>query len=204
MLKLQYFRRRNFTLPMLSSAFQQFAYMGGFIVTPALLTSTYGWSVGAIAMLMAPRPASFSLASPIGGYLATRIGERRPILLGALAMFASMAAFVGATTWTGSAGIALILLGLVLSGVSAGISQPSVASLVVHSVDEQDIGIANGMNQQIMFIGIVAGIQTMNVLVGDHATPSQFAVTYVLGALVALLALVVAFGVRERPREPAP
>ena len=32
-----YFRRRNFTLPMVSAALVQFAYMGGFVVTPALL-----------------------------------------------------------------------------------------------------------------------------------------------------------------------
>lgn len=198
MLKLQYFRRRNFTLPMLSSAFQQFAYMGGFIVTPALLTTYYGWSVGAIAILMAPRPAAFSLASPVGGYLATRIGEKRPIILGALIMIASMIAFTGATGLTNTLGIGLIVVGLVLSGISAGISQPSVVSLVVHSVDEEDIGIANGMNQQIMFIGIVAGIQTMNVLVGDDATPAQFASTYLLGGLVALASLGLALGVRDR------
>ena len=37
MLKLQYFSRRNFTMPLLSSAAVQFAYMGGFVITPALL-----------------------------------------------------------------------------------------------------------------------------------------------------------------------
>ncbi len=198
MLKLLYFRRRNFTLPMLSSALLQFAYMGGFIVTPALLGIHYGWGVGAIALLMAPRPASFSLASPVGGYLATRIGEKNPILIGALAMIASMAAFSGGAFFTTSLGVALILVGLILSGISAGISQPSIASLVVHSVDEQDIGIATGMNQQIMFIGIVGGIQTMNVLIGDYATTAQFAATYALGGGVAVLGLAIAFSIRDR------
>lgn len=198
MLKLSYFGRRNFTLPMLASALLQFAYMGGFIVTPALLGSHYGWSVGAIALLMAPRPAAFSIASPIGGFLPTRIGERRPIAIGALAMIASMAAFAGASFITSGVGVALILVGLVLSGASAGISQPSIASLVVHSVDEQDIGIANGMTQQIMFIGIVAGIQTMNVLVGDNATPGEFAATYLLGGVVAVAGLAMGLSVRDR------
>ena len=52
MLKLDYFRRRNFTLPMLASALMQYAYMGGFVVTPALLGSLYGLTVGAIAGFM--------------------------------------------------------------------------------------------------------------------------------------------------------
>lgn len=200
MLKLSYFGRRNFTLPMLASALLQFAYMGGFIVTPALLGSHYGWSVGAIALLMAPRPAAFSIASPIGGYLPTRIGEKKPIAIGALAMIASMAAFAGASFTTSGVGVALILAGLVLSGASAGLSQPSIASLVVHSVDEQDIGIANGMTQQIMFIGIVAGIQTMNVLVGDNATPTEFAATYLLGGAVAVVGLALGLSVRDQRR----
>ena len=54
------------------------------------------------------------------------------------------------------------------------------------------------MNQQIMFIGIVAGIQTMNVLVGDDATPARFAATYLLGGVVAVIGLVLALSVRDR------
>ena len=54
------------------------------------------------------------------------------------------------------------------------------------------------MNQQIMFIGIVAGIQTMNVLIGDYATTAQFAATYALGGGVAVLGLATAFSIRDR------
>jgi MFS family permease len=202
MLKLEYFRRRNFTLPMVSAAMVQFAYMGGFVVTPALLGTLYGLGVGAIALMMVPRPGVFSLASPIGGYLASRIGERRPIILGAVLMMASMLAFAGASLvdldGARTAGLALILIGLALSGASAGVSQPSVAAMVAGAVDEEDLGIANGMNQQIMFIGIVSGIQTMNVLVGDSAGPSRFAWTFGLGLAVATLGLVAAVGVSDR------
>ncbi len=202
MLKLGYFRRRNFTLPMVSAALVQFAYMGGFVVTPALLGAIYGLGVGTIALVMVPRPGVFSLASPVGGYLATRIGEKRPIILGAILMVASMAAFAVAAVIdvdrSMTAGLVLIIVGLALSGASAGVSQPSVAAMVAGAVDEADLGIANGMNQQIMFIGIVSGIQTMNVLVGDGAGPSRFAATFAVGLVAAVLGLVAAFGVSER------
>ncbi|MEM9562543.1 MAG: MFS transporter [Actinomycetota bacterium] len=202
MLKLGYFRRRNFTLPMVSAALVQFAYMGGFVVTPALLGTIYGLGVGTIALVMVPRPGVFSLASPVGGYLATRIGEKRPIILGAVLMVASMAAFAVAAIVdvdrSMTVGLVLIIVGLALSGASAGVSQPSVAAMVAGAVDEADLGIANGMNQQIMFIGIVSGIQTMNVLVGDGAGPSRFAATFAVGLVAAVLGLVAAFGVSER------
>ncbi len=196
MLKLKYFRRRNFIMPMVSSSLVQFAYMGGFVVTPALLGKVYGLPLGTVALLMAPRPGAFSLASPLGGYLATAIGERKPVILGALTMITSMAVFAVAAGMSGTIGIVVIVVGMVLTGVSSGISQPSVAAMVVGAVDPEDIGIANGMSQQIMFIGIVSGIQTMNVFVGDSASPSRFATTFIFGAVVAGFGLVAALAAK--------
>jgi EmrB/QacA subfamily drug resistance transporter len=204
MLRLEYFRRRNFTMPMLSVALVQFAYMGGFVVTPALLGSVYGLTLGTIAIFLVPRPGVFSLASPIGGYLATRIGEKKPIIGGAILMVGSMIAFAIASVVDVSSGrtigLALVILGLSLSGAAAGISQPAMAAMVAGSVDEQDIGIANGMSQQLMFIGIVSGIQTMNVLIGDTPTQNQFAVTFAVGLGAAILGLLAAFGAAESRR----
>lgn len=200
MLRLRYFRRPNFTLPMVSSSLVQFAYMGGFVVTPALLGGPYGLAVGAIALMLAPRPGAFSLASPVGGYLATSMGERPPLIAGSVLMVASMAAFTVASALEATAGLAVIVVGLILSGVSAGISQPAVASMVVGAVDPEDMGIANGMAQQIMFIGIVSGIQAMNVFLGDEASVGQFQATFVLGGAVAALGLVAALATRS----PAP
>ncbi len=201
MLQLGYFRRRNFTLPMLSAAFVQFAYMGGFVVTPALLGTIYGLGLGTIALVLVPRPGVFSLASPVGGYLASRIGEKKPIVIGALFMVGSMVAFAVASVADvddgRTTGLVLIIVGLSLSGAAAGISQPSVAAMVAGSVDESDIGIANGMSQQLMFIGIVSGIQTMNVLVGDSSSAGRFASTFAVGLAVAGLGLVAAIGAKD-------
>ena len=196
MLKLDYFGRRNFTMPMISAALIQFAYMGGFVVTPALLGDRFGWEVGAIALVMTPRPAAFALSSPIGGYLPRVMGEKNPVVLGAAFMVVSMAAFAIGSLTTAGVGIALVVVGLVLSGIASGVSQPSVAALVVGSVDETDMGIANGMSQQIMFVGIVGGIQTMNVLIGDNASAARFASTYLFGMVVAGIGLVTAFMIK--------
>ena len=67
-----------------------------------------------------------------------------------------------------------MILGLTLSGVASGFSAPASAGMVAGAVDPDDLGIANGMSQQVQYIGIVAGIQTMLVLVGDN--PSTAAV----------------------------
>ena len=195
MLKLDYFRERNFSLPMVSGALVQFAYMGGFVITPALLERRYGWMVGAIALLMIPRPGVFSIASPIGGMLPGKIGLKLPVLIGGVLMVASMFSFAVATSFTSGTGIALIVIGLVLSGAAAGLSQPSIVALAVNQVDEADVGVANGMNQQVMFIGILAGMQAMSVLIGDNSDARTFAVTYIVGLVIAALGLAVALGI---------
>ncbi len=200
MLKLEYFSKPNFTLPMLSSALVQFAYMGGFVVVPALLEDQYLWSLGAIAVLLAPRPATFSLTSPLGGYLPGRIGQKPPIVFGAVAMIASTAAFVVASGFDSGFGIALVLAGLILAGAAAGISQPSVLAMVVDNVDDDDTGIANGMTQQIMFIGIVVGVQGMNVLAGDNATSGRFALTFGVGLAASVIGLALALLIRPDTR----
>ncbi len=199
MLHLRYFRRRNFTLPMVASAAMQFAYMGGFVVAPALLATRYGLTESVIALLLVPRPGSFSLSSPAGGYLASLIGERRPMIFGATAMVASMTAFAVAANLSGATGLVVIVLGLVLSGTAAGIAQPAVASLVVGAVDQRDMGVATGMTQQLTFIGIVTGIQTMNVFIGDDAGAGQFTTTFLFGAVVAAFGVAAALGCRSTP-----
>lgn len=196
MIDLNYFRRRNFTLPLLSSSAVQFAYMGGFVITPALLEDHYGWTIGSIALLMMPRPGAFSIASLVGGWLPSVVGFRTPIVAGAAFMIASMIFFALASPLTNGVGIALIVGGLILSGVASGVSQPAIAALAVAAVDERDMGIANGMNQQVTWVGIVAGIQTMNVLLGDNAGPSRFVGTYMVGLTIAALGLVAAALVR--------
>lgn len=197
MIKLAYFGRRNFTLPLVSSSAVQFAYMGGFVITPALLEDHYGWMIGSIALLMMPRPGAFSIASLIGGWAPSRVGFRLPVVAGALFMMMSMVFFALAAPITSGLGIAFIVVGLILSGTASGVSQPAIAALSVASVDEADMGVANGMNQQITWVGIVAGIQTMNVLIGDNASTTRFVGTYMVGLAVAALGLFAALAVRD-------
>jgi len=202
MLKLHYFRRRNFTAPLLASALSQFAYMGGFVVVPILLYETYGWTVAGVALIMAPRPGAFSLVSPLGGHLASRLGERIPLAIGAAIMIASMLCFAGASGGYSMFGLALIVAGLTLSGTAAGLASPSSTSLVVGAVDPEDMGIANGMSQQVLFIGIVSGIQLMLVVLGEEAGSAEFVRTFLFGAAVATAGLGAALMVRA-PRPSA-
>ena len=94
MLRLDYFRQRNFTGPLICQPLSQFAYMGGFLIAPILLASLFGYSVGTIALILLFRPAFFSLTSPLGGRLSGKFGERFFLLIGSILMVLSMAAWI--------------------------------------------------------------------------------------------------------------
>ena len=190
LLRLEYFGRRRFSAPMLANSLTQFAYMGGFVVTPLLLGDVYGYAVSAVAMIMAPRPGAFAATSPFGGALASRIGERIPMLVAGCCMIASMFSFAAGSA---PGRVVFVIGGLLLSGISAGIGQPAYAAMVADSVDEADVGVASGMNQTMLFVGIVSGIQVMLVVLGDDPSQQRFVGTYLFGASVAALGLVAAF-----------
>jgi EmrB/QacA subfamily drug resistance transporter len=194
MLRLDYFRRPNFTGPLIAQPLSQFAYMGGFLISPLLLDEVFGYSVATVALVLLFRPAAYSLSSPLGGRMAARSGERGPIIAGSLLMATSMAAWVGAAHWEN---IPLVITGLMLSGLAMGIASPAYATSIAGAVDEEDLGIANGMGSTMMNIGMLTGIQAMFTVLGDGRAPDDFATVFAFGGVVASLGLVGGLMVRS-------
>jgi EmrB/QacA subfamily drug resistance transporter len=187
MLRLDYFRRPNFTGPLIAQPLSQFAYMGAFLIAPLLLDDLFGYSVGMIALVLLARPLVYSVSSPIGGRLAMTVGERPMVITGSALMVLSMIAWVFGAHWIS---VPMILVGLVLSGLAMGLASPSYATLLAGAVDEGDLGIANAMGTTMMNIGMLAGIQTMFVVLGDGRSPDDFATVFAFGAVVAAFGLI--------------
>jgi MFS family permease len=172
---------------MISQAFAQFAYMGGFIISPLMLMQVFGYSVTATSFLTMLRPISFSLASPVGGAIAARIGERTMVILGMAGLVISMASFaLGASLVS----IPFIAGGLVIAGLAFGIFQPSASAIVGNSVDDQNFGIASSATSMTSSIGAVTGISVLTAFTADSSSPAVFFDGYAMGAAAA----VVAFG----------
>lgn len=187
MLRLDYFRRANFTGPLIAQPLSQFAYMGAFLIAPLLLDDLFGYSVGIIALVLLARPLVYSVSSPVGGRLASTLGERSMIITGSVLMILSMLTWVVAAHWIS---LPLILLGLVLSGLAMGLASPSYATVIAGSVDDGDLGIANAMGTTLMNIGMLTGIQTMFVVLGDGRDPDDFALVFAFGAVVTAFGLI--------------
>jgi len=201
LIPLHYFGKRNFVFPLGARALVNFAYMGGFFLFPILMEQIYGYSETRAGLLSTARPLMFSLSAPIAGYAAVKVGERWSIVAGAGALFVSMLVFtqVGANP-----SVLLIIVALALSGLGNGVSTPSTAASAANEVAAAELGVMSAAQLLITQIGIVAGIQVMvTVQASSHGgagTLSSFHTAYLVGALVALAALVCGFFVKNTPR----
>jgi len=202
---LHYLKQRNFAFPIGAQMFSNFAYLGGFFLSPLLLEEVYGKGESAAGLLVIPRPLSFSLIAPIAGYVAVRIGERSAAVTGTLCVVLSMGVFA----LTGkNTGIALVEVALVLSGVGLGVSSPSIASSMANVFDQSALGTAAATQQLMTQVSTVAGIQVIQTvqssqshgLHGAALLPS-FHTAFLVGGVVAIGGLVCAAFVHsaERP-----
>ena len=206
LLPLHWLRERNVTAPIASQLFSNFAYMGGFILTPVLLQEGLGYSATAVGLLIIFRPLTFSLTAPAAGFVTVRVGERVAGTAGGLIVMASMVLL--AAVDVGSSWV-LIAVALALSGMGLGVSSPAMTATVANAVDEDDLGVAGAMQQLVVQVGAVIGIQVMQtVQIGmepARGIVGSYRVAYLVGAAVCALAVVSALFIeRTRSEELTP
>jgi MFS family permease len=202
---LKYLRQRNFAFPIGAQMLSNFAYLGGFFLSPLLLEEVYGHGASAAGLLIIPRPLTFSLIAPIAGYVAVRIGERSAAVTGTLCVVLSMGVFA----LTGrNTGVALVEVALVLSGIGLGVASPSIASSMANVFDQSALGTAAATQQLMTQISTVAGIQVIQTVQSSQAHGAHgyallpsFHTAFIVGGIVAVGGVICASFVRsaERP-----
>lgn len=197
LLPMQYFRRRNFTFPMANQFFANFAYMGGFILTPLLMTEVLAYSTTKAGLVSIIRPLAFSIMGPLAGWFVLRRGERWVGSSGSMVLVASMLLL---SLVTATSDPAFLVLGLVLSGVGMGASAPAMIAALANSVDRHDLGVAGAASQTVAQIGVVTGMQlllTVQNSSADALGDASYALAYRWGAVAAGVSLVAALMVRR-------
>jgi MFS family permease len=197
LLPLDFFGRRNFTAPILSNALMGAAYMGAFVLAPLVLIGLFGFSISVAAAIMLLRTFSFTVTSPVGGWLGGRVGERTAAVLGAGTMTAAMVAMIvgvleGSLMAFGS--------GLALQGIGLGVALPSLTSSISNAVPDKDLGIASAANGLTGQTGSAFGVTLLTMVYGGTNTGSGFGRAFAVGAVLSALSLVAAAFVRPTDR----
>jgi EmrB/QacA subfamily drug resistance transporter len=198
LLPLEWLRRRNFALPCGANLCANFAYLGGFFVTPLLLERGFGYSVSHAGYLQIARPLTFAIAAPVAGYLAVRTGERAAAVSGLAVIVLSMLVFASLTA---PGNDLVVVIALALSGMGMGVAAPSLSASVANAVELSRMGAASAAMQMTGQVGQVAGIQIMEtVQVARQHTAGvvgSFSSAYVVGAIVAGVGVLAAAFIRR-------
>lgn len=198
---LSWFSTRNIAFPMLSQAFTNFAYMGGFFLVPQVLGKPrgFGLSTATVGNLVIARPLAFSLIAPLAAMVTIKAGERLSGVVGALGVVSSMVLWASISS---TDSYPLIILATAMSGVGLGIASPALTSLMANAVREHDLGVAGAMQQLMTQLGAVMGSAVL-ATVSANATATDrgpFHAAFLVGGAVALLGAVAAAFVRSTPR----
>jgi EmrB/QacA subfamily drug resistance transporter len=206
LIQLSYFRRRDVAVPMSLILLSLIPFMGTFFLSPFLLHDVLHYNNARTALALTPRPLANSLASAAAGYVAIKLGERFSAVVGMGAMTAGLLvlAAVGPRSSFGQ-----VVLALVLTGLGMGLSFPGLISTIANSVSERDFGAISAAQEMLMMVGMTLGMQGMQTLQTARAHSVGAAAGYhdafLVGAVLAGIATVIAFGVRSMHRaQPVP
>jgi MFS family permease len=199
LLPLHIFSARNTWVAITGSFLMYGAWMGTFILTPLLLQSVMGLSVGITALIVVPRAASGMLIAPLAGRLGVRFGERRLVIVACIAVgvVTCLLAVAAATTM-----IAFIAIVLSLSGFAFACAQPGLVSAMGHSVSPRDFGLAVSLQQTGSQIGSVVGIGLFSAIGADATTTGPFVFAFLLSGAMCFLSAIIA--TRLHRTNPAP
>jgi EmrB/QacA subfamily drug resistance transporter len=212
-LPLAYLRRRNFVFPIAAQSLANFAYIGAFFLVPLLLEEAFGFAhrQSAVGFLSLPRPLAFSVVAPAAGYVTVRIGERTSAIVGTCAVALSMVVFALSSP---SAGLGVVEVALVLSGIGLGVSQPPLSASAANEFRPEDLGAASAAQQLMVQLGAVSGIQVMQTVQsaaarrsvaarpgpGSSTVLASFHDAFVVGGALALVGVAAAAMTRSTVR----
>lgn len=201
LLPLEFFGKRNFVAPLVVNFAMNFAYMGGFIISPLLLIQVFGFNAATTSFIVLWRPVAFALASPISGRIAMSAGERRTAVVGTVLITLSMLGFCVAAALIDSSrsgAVVALMFGLVVAGVGFGFTQPSIQAIVGNAVAESHFGIASSALSMSGSVGAVAGISFLTALCADAVRAGPYLAGYGLAALASAVALAGAWAIGRR------
>ncbi|WP_460830940.1 MFS transporter [Nocardioides hungaricus] len=151
--------------------YSMFAFLPQFLQTPEASGYGFGASVTESGLLLLPQTAATFVAGILAGRLASRLGSKPILALGA------------ALTALGTLGLAvarddlwLVLVETTVLGLAFGLAFAAMSNLVVDAVPQSQTGVASGMNTNIRTVGGAIGSAVLASVVTAQVQPNGFPV----------------------------
>jgi MFS family permease len=151
-----------------------------------------GWSATAAGAVSIPTSLLFLAFSPVSGALVARVGPRRLMTAGIVAVGAGFVLVSGADA--GSGYVTDLLPGILLQGLGLGLAVTPLTAAVLAAVDDTDLGEASAVNDAASRIGGAVAIAAVPVLIGAGAGAGDLGNALVGGFRPAMLTLAAVCG----------
>ncbi|HEY6800289.1 MAG TPA: MFS transporter, partial [Agromyces sp.] len=171
------------------------------VVYPQMLelpvaTGGFGLSLLAASLVVMPAGIVMMVLSPFSGRMARTVGPKLLLVLGAISLIAAYG-----FTLLFSSEVWHLVVANVLIGAGIGFGYAAMPMLIMRSVPQSETGASNGLNALFRSLGtstaaavVGAVLATFTVPYEGTAVPSAtgFQLSFVLGGVAAVVALVVA------------
>jgi len=184
-------------LPSIAVSFRMIAHTGAGFLLVIYLTNVFGKSPSEVGTFILFYSLSSLIGVPLGGFLADRWASRKSGAFG-------LSILAAGTSWLGlihpQTNHWLLLPGMILGGLGAGLCLVSFTKEAVASLGEEKAGLASGLYNMIRFSGASLSAPTMGLILanayvrypGGETVPDPYqlafrvlAITSVIGVLVA-------------------
>ena len=210
-------KNKMFTMSLLTALLIFSANFFVNVVMPFYLQNARGLSASYAGLLMMVFPFLMVIGSPLSGYLTDQIGPQKLVLIGLtlLSITQLMYVFMSQTS-----SIWYYIVATAIMGMGNALFQSPNNTIVMSSVDKENLGVAGSMNSFARNLGMVIGIALsttilysgMSASYGRRVTtyidgrPDIFIfgmrVTFIASLVICIIALVISL-VRFRKKAPA-
>jgi EmrB/QacA subfamily drug resistance transporter len=198
MLPLWFFRSRRFSVALIAVALGVFALLGGLFIQTQFLQFGLGYSPLGAGLRILPIAGVLAAGALNSAWIVRRIGTKFTAAAGLLLVTTGLAQIATVTSVTTT--YALVLPGMLLMGLGAGLLIPSVTDSVLGALTQDDAGVGSAMNSTAIQVGGALGVavvgsvlstryqHTLEPALAAHHVP-HVAAQAILGSLGGALAV---------------
>lgn len=163
-----------------------FAMYGSLLCVSLLLQGGLGFSALAGGLAVLPMALVVSIGATFSGFLAARLGPRRPMLAGfGCAGAGSMVIALGA--WQGS--MMLIIIGLTVIGLCS-LAMPAMTSVALNAAPPEHAGLAGGALNTARQLGGAVGVAVLGAVLNAGGFATGAVAALLVGTMVCGLAML--------------
>lgn len=196
---LDIFAHRTFSQASLSAGARMFGLSSISFLTPLYLTDVHRLRAASIGLIVPLHSASLLATMRLGGQIADRWGSRWPVVAGMGVQAGSMVYFA---LLPGTASVGLVVFGLVIHGLGAGLSLAALHRAALGQIPQTQMGVAAGIYSMIRFSGTalsaaLGGVILQQALDQAHAPVHAYQVVFWVTAGVVLTGMLIGLRLKE-------